>query len=112
MIWGKYRSSNHMHQLNLNNTNDLDTLKQFRIAVKSHNKEVREGKKSGPQVYIKLCGRGPRREAEKIDGVKGSVAASTFGSDPADQETVDAAISDASDRISGADRDSEASDAE
>ena len=52
------------------------------------------------------------KSAEKIDGVKGSVAASTFGSDPADQETVDAAISDASDRISGADRDSEASDAE
>ena len=52
------------------------------------------------------------KSAEKIDGVKGSVAASTFGSDPADQETVDAAISDASDRISGADRDPEASDAE
>ena len=52
------------------------------------------------------------KSAEKIDGVKGSVAASTFGSDPADQEKVDAAISDASDRISGADRDSEASDAE
>ena len=52
------------------------------------------------------------KSAEKIDGVKSSVAASTFGSDPADQETVDAAISDASDRISGADRDSEASDAE
>ena len=52
------------------------------------------------------------KSAEKIDGVKGSVAASTFGSDPADQEKVDAAISDASDRISGADRDSQASDAE
>ena len=52
------------------------------------------------------------KSAEKIDGVKGSVAASTFGSDPADQETVDAAISDASDRISGADRAPEASDAE
>ena len=70
MIWGKYRSSNHMHQLNLNNIHDLETLKQFRISVKSHNKEVREGKTSGPQVYIKLCGRGPRREAEKIDGVR------------------------------------------
>ena len=52
------------------------------------------------------------KSAEKIDGVKGSVAASTFGSDPADQEKVDAAISDASDRISGADRAPEASDAE
>ena len=52
------------------------------------------------------------KSAEKIDGVKGSVAASTFGSDPADQENVDAAISDASDRISGADRAPEASDAE
>ena len=52
------------------------------------------------------------KSAEKIDGVKGSVAASTFGSDPVDQETVDAAISDASDRISGADRSPEASDAE
>ena len=52
------------------------------------------------------------KSAEKIDGVKGSVAASTFGSDPADQEKVDAVISDASDRISGADRAPEASDAE
>ena len=52
------------------------------------------------------------KSAEKIDAVKGSVAASTFGSDPADQEKVDAAISDASDRISGADRAPEASDAE
>ena len=52
------------------------------------------------------------KSAEKIDGVKGSVAASTFGSDPADQEKVDAAISDASDRISGADRTPETSDTE
>ena len=52
------------------------------------------------------------KSAEKIDGVKGSVAASTFGSDPADQETVDTAVSDAADRISGADRTPETSDAE
>jgi len=52
------------------------------------------------------------KSAEKIDGVKGAVAASTFGSDPVDQETVDNAISTASDRISGADRTPEASDAE
>ena len=52
------------------------------------------------------------KSAEKIDGGKGSVAASTFGSDPADQETVDTAVSDAADRISGADRTPETSDAE
>ena len=52
------------------------------------------------------------KSAEKIDGVKGSVAASTFGSDPADQETVDTAVSDAADRISGADRTPETSDTE
>ena len=52
------------------------------------------------------------KSAEKIDGVKGSVAASTFGSDPTDQETVDNAISTAADRISGADRTPETSDAE
>jgi hypothetical protein len=46
------------------------------------------------------------KSAEKIDGVKGSVAASTFGSD---QLEVDQAVSDAADVISGA---SEASDAE
>ena len=52
------------------------------------------------------------KSAEKIDGVKGSVAASTFGSTPEDQETVDQAVSDAADVISGADRTPEASDAE
>ena len=49
------------------------------------------------------------KSAEKIDGVKGSVAASTFG---ADQEAVDQAVSDAADVISGADKTPEASDAE
>ena len=49
------------------------------------------------------------KSAEKIDAVKGSVAASTFGSD---QEVVDQAVSDAADVISGADKTPEASDAE
>ena len=49
------------------------------------------------------------KSAGKIDGVKGSVAASTFGTD---QEDVDQAVSDAADVISGADRTPEASDAE
>ncbi len=49
------------------------------------------------------------KSAEKIDAVKGSVAASTFGSD---QEAVDQAVSDAADVISGADKTPEASDAE
>ena len=49
------------------------------------------------------------KSAEKIDGVKGSVAAATFGTD---QEAVDQAVSDAADVISGADRTPEASDAE
>ena len=49
------------------------------------------------------------KSAEKIDGVKGSVAASTFASD---QQAIDQAVSDASDRISGADRTPETSDAE
>ena len=49
------------------------------------------------------------KSAEKIDGVKSSVAASTFGSD---QEAVDQAVSDAADVISGADKTPEASDAE
>ena len=52
------------------------------------------------------------KSAEKIDGVKGSVAASTFGSTPEDQETVDQAVSDAADVISGANKTPEASDAE
>ena len=49
------------------------------------------------------------KSAEKIDGVKSSVAAATFGSD---QEAVDKAVSDAADVISGADKTPEASDAE
>jgi len=49
------------------------------------------------------------KSAEKIDGVKSSVAAATFGSD---QEAVDQAVSDAADVISGADKTPEASDAE
>ena len=52
------------------------------------------------------------KSAEKIDAVKGSVAASAFGVDPSDQEAVDQAVSDAADVISGADKTPEVSDAE
>tara|TARA_B100000927_G_scaffold220864_1_gene180798 strand:- start:1028 stop:1264 length:237 start_codon:yes stop_codon:yes gene_type:complete len=51
------------------------------------------------------------KSAEKIGAHKDAVAASLFGS-PEDQEEVDDVVSDASDRISGADENGEVEDEE